>query len=156
MTSKTKFTLIVVGLLASLAINIFGLGLLAGHHFGPPGFIDGPPPAGPHGMLAHMERVLSPDDARIFGEEMRRGLPQPDKNPAMIASFKALHDALTAADFSPATFQQALQRVHDQHSEMDKGFVQAFTSAVTKISPEGRYRLAQALPDHPPSPEDDR
>jgi hypothetical protein len=147
-----KFVCVSAALAVSLGLNIFGLGVITGHHFGASGFIPGhempPSPMGaPQEMLAHMERVLPPGDVLPFDEQMRANLLFPnDKN--MASSFKAIRDALAAPNFSPDAFRQALQHVHDQREDMDKHFVEAFVKAVSKISPEGRLKLADALPDH--------
>jgi hypothetical protein len=154
-TSKT--TLTIAALLVSMAINIFALGLVLGHHVDG-GFSRGklPPLPPPLEMLAYMEQVLPPDDARLFDTEIHRDLPPPQDNPEAAAAFQAVRETLLAPDFSPVDFQRALERAHAQRALMDKDFTVALTKAVTLISPEGRRQLAGALPDHPPSFEEER
>jgi uncharacterized membrane protein len=135
--------------LASLAANIFLAGIMIGQmHFMPLGNY-GPHgmPLGPPGMLGDMEQSLGPADAKIFHETIMKNLPPPPDD--FRKDLDAVQKILTSADFDTEAFRQALQHIHDQHTQMDTVFVQALTKAVSQVSPEGRARLAEALAHYP-------
>ena len=132
-------------LVLSIATNCFLAGLFAGHR-APPAFLEhhmGPSLLGPPGVLQHLEEVLSPQDARLFRAAMMQ-LPPPDFTEVK-GAMEAVETVLRAKTFDPQAFQAALQHVHDQHVAMDTIFVQQFTKAVGKISPEGRSKLAEII-----------
>lgn len=157
-------------LAASVSLNFFLAGIAAtqflhgpspfGHrHSGPPG---------PAGMLADMTRHLNPVDAEILRSAFRsRGLDRPSGDPvgpgdqdSMERLMDNLRRTISARDFDPAAFKDALNKLHDKRRAEGDAISAALEEAVVTLSPEGREQLAAWLPQPgrhggppPPPPE---
>ena len=132
---------------ASLAINVF-LGAVILTHHGHPGFRP-PPPPNPAEMAARMADGLPPADAEILRQAFRAQESALSEAHRGIDSF---HDrvraALEAPVFDPQALTAALSDASRGHAAFDQAMTAAMVDAASRMSAEGRRRLASH--DGPP------
>ncbi len=130
---------------ASLCLNVFGIALLAVPMFahmahrppGPPGF---------DGFVARMARDLPPADAETLRTEMARERPWYEMGrDSLDESREALARAVSRDPFDQAETHSALQALQDRMRDSATRFDDSLVVAMTKLSPEGRVRLAETL-----------
>jgi uncharacterized membrane protein len=129
----------------SLALNIFlGAALLAHVVHGRPGPM---PPPDAAGILDDMARVLSPADAKILRQALAPGLAEIDKARRMERSLpQRLQQILGREPFDAEAFRKVLDETQAVRTLINA----TLPDALSHLSPEGRQRLADWRPPHPP------
>lgn len=141
-------------LLASLAVNIFLGAVMATHLLrsfdGPPRH-GGPPP--PDVMLERMTRDLPEADAKVMREVFGKRQGQIDAGMIQIRQLPdRLRGTLLAEPFDPAALAAIWQETHTAQRQFHEQLSAAFIEAATRMSPEGRRKLAEfrPVPEGPP------
>jgi len=138
MPSRRLLTALVV---ASLAVNLFLAGLLAGDWL--MGRY-GPPPFAPAINPSWMRHALGPDAERMVAPVMRRHMDEIREHiEATRRARRAVGAALTAEPFDRAALEDALARIRTQNAEAQAAFHGAFVDVADKLSPEQRAELAK-------------
>ncbi|WP_395016641.1 periplasmic heavy metal sensor [Dongia sp.] len=163
--SKAKWLIGVAAV--SLCVNLFGVGLIAGHRIYGPGFFG---PGGPDGPRRGMEAMIAgvPEDLRpMIKEKFEAAKPQFQ---AQRKEIKAARDKLAAAaeadPFDPAAFDQAFGDFQQAMSGMGSIAHQTIREILPQIPAEQRKQLVEKWskrwgsksgdgPDGPPSPPGD-
>jgi uncharacterized membrane protein len=128
--------LLVIGLLASLGLNMFFAGLTISH-------LRPPPPFDPLHMLSRLADQLPPTDAAILRQVLDSKAAEMREDEAHFRSFpQRLDAALLAEPFDPAALAAVFADGRGQESAMSAVMIEA----ATRMSPEGRHRLAMARP----------
>ncbi len=130
----------------SLCLNVFGLALLLVPLFirmanrlppGPPSF---------EGFVARMARDLPTADADILRIEMARERPWYEMGRDRLnESRTAVAQSVARDPFDPAAAHAALAELQNRMRESATRFDDSLVLAVTKLSPDGRARLAETL-----------
>jgi len=147
--SKAGNSLIMGIILVSVILNLFLVGLLAGivpglrhRHFGPMAL------GGYHGesMGQSLALYLEPQDATVFRaiwEPQRQALKQAHQK-----MHQAMADIATAFEQEPpdpTALRTALDHLAEARAETNGIVGQIIEAADTKLSPEGRHRLAELM-----------
>ena len=133
-------------LIASLAVNLLVLGLVAGAVIrGPDGFRA---PRGVDLALGPIVAALAPEDRDAIRAELRQRealqlRPRRDRD-ALIA---ALLLALRAEPFDPAATQAALNVPRDRALAVQQAVQQSLLARITAMTPAGRLAFADRLSD---------
>jgi len=119
----------------SLALNLFFVIVAARHYpWGRPRMM------APHEVMLNLKANLSPEDAAILQQsfaahqaEIEHGTQHfPDR----------IRAALAAEPFDPEALRAALDDGRALHQKMEESMASALVDAASKISPEGRVKLA--------------
>jgi len=143
--SGTGAKWLVGGAVLSLCINLFLVGLMAGH------WIYGPPPFGPGGPGGGsgrgMEAMINglPDDVRpVFKQEFGAAKPQFDAaRDQMHAARQKLEQAAEADPFDPAAFDQAFDDFQTAMGGMQKVAHQTIGKILPQLSAKQRHDLVE-------------
>ncbi len=145
---SSRTSLLAWTLLASVVLNLFLVGVLAGivpggrHHssFGPLQL------AAPYGdsLGGWVERHLDPPDAAIFQEALQAKMDHLKQSHAHV--HQAIKDVATIFEQDPAdlpALQAALDRLTQAKTELNTTVGAIIQNVYSKLSPEGRRRLAE-------------
>lgn len=131
-------------LVGSLALNMLAGGFVVAHTFRPP-----PPPPGPeHVVERFVDEVsarLSPADAAILRKALDDARP-------LFVRFRAareevvprLRTELMAEPFDPARLKVLFESIHTNDAALRKEFEARVADILSRLSPEGRLRLAES------------
>lgn len=143
---SNRLRLISLLLFASLAVNLFLGGLMAGRWF------DHPPhgPRPPHMERAEgsapgwMQRALGPEAAPILEEvwQARAADLEPIRE-ALDRSRDAVGDAMAAEPFDPQAYAAALQEMQDLRSRLYPIINDVMTEVVSRLTPEQRQHVVE-------------
>lgn len=130
-----------VFLAVSVALNLFLAGMMIAWHMRPPP----PPPPGPwfERMIQRMSADLPPADRAILQssyEARRQELDRMDKE--VQAAREKVSAAMRAQPYDPAALEAAMAAARDVREPVIETVEQAVAEAATKMSPEGRAKLA--------------
>jgi len=130
-----------VFLALSLALNLFLAGMMIAWHMRPPP----PPPPGPwfERMIQRMSAALPPADRDILqtSYQARKGeLDRMDKD--VQAARERVGAAMRAQPYDPVALEQAMAEARDVREPVVETIEQAVAEAASKMSPEGRMKLA--------------
>jgi uncharacterized membrane protein len=127
----------------SLALNIFlGAAMLTHLFHGRPGPM---PPPNAAVILDDMARVLSPADAQILRQSLAPGLAEMDKAHRLERTLpQRLQQILGREPFDAQAFRRELEQAQAARGIIDS----ALPDALSRLSPEGRQRLADWRPPH--------
>jgi uncharacterized membrane protein len=142
--SATKFDRTWLALSLSVVLNLFLLGLVAGHLLGGSGTreISMAPMAR---AVERAEAVLGPADAAAFRAALERDRPRYAGSAVQIAlARRALARQLVAEPFDPRAATQALAVWHTSWDRFVDDFSGPLIDALGAISPQGRRRLVDA------------
>ncbi len=127
----------------SLGLNVFAAALLAAPMLhprptpGPPSF---------NRAVARMSHDLPPDDAQVFREAMTREQPWYELGRQRLDEAREqVAKTVVQEPFDPAATQLALQGMQDRMREGAARFDESLVLALSRLSPEGRVRLAESL-----------
>jgi uncharacterized membrane protein len=127
----------------SLGLNVFATALLAAPMLHPR------PPPGPPSFNRAVDRMshdLPPDDAQAFREAMTQEQPWYELGRQRLEEAReAVANSITHEPFDPATAHLALQTMQDRMRETAARFDESLVLALSRLSPEGRTRLAESL-----------
>ena len=127
---------------ASVALNLFALGLLVTPHVWRPG---GPPP-GFDGIVERMSRHLPNADAARFRAVMERERPWYDISRRDLDEARARTAHLVEREpFDPEATRAALNQFQDRLREAARRFDDSLVVALADLSPEGRATLAESF-----------
>lgn len=149
--------------IASVALNLFLVGVIVGpmmgpHDggFGPEGRNNMPPPQGPSFMLEQAARDLLPEDAQkvraIFKEE-RQGFQTRHENLHNVVH--NLAEILRQDKPDITALHTAMKEAHAFGENMHASMDHALERVATEISPEGRKKIADVMERNakrPPAP----
>ncbi len=140
-----------IALVASLALNIFGIGFISGRVLNEPApEIEGPPkPGGPGGRpsfrMMHYADALPAERREEFREAFRERLP------AMRDGFQDMRRLrmemaalLGAEDFDREAVEAKFQELHALQQAQQDAFSAAFLDAFETLTPEERQMLREA------------
>lgn len=128
----------------STVLNLFLLGVIAGHFLG-----RGAPPEAPIAPMARAleraEAVLGPADAAAFRAALNRDGPRYAQSAEQVtAARRALARQIAAEPFDPRAASQALAVWRTSWDRFVGDFSGPLIDALSSISPEGRRRLIDA------------
>lgn len=135
-----------VALAASLALNLFLGGVVAGRLIGPPGHGPRGGPPSPERMIEDMAGALGPEDARVLRAEFA-AVPRPTLD--FDAAREPIARALRADPFDPDAFKAAIVHAEGLADQGKAAVLNAVVSAIGKMSIDGRRRLADWRPPGP-------
>ena len=130
---SNRLRLVSLLLFASLALNLFLGGLMAGR------LLDHAPP---HGPRPHMERAEREGAAPGW---MRRALG-PEAGPMLDETWRARGaeiEAMEAEPFAPQAYAAALQEMQDLRSRLYPIINEVMTEVVTRLTPEQRRQVVE-------------
>lgn len=131
-----------VALSLSTILNLFLLGLVAGHFLGGPRDVSLTPMAR---AAERAEAVLGPKDAAAFRAALDRGGPRYGQSAEQVAAARrALARQIAAEPFDPRATSQALAAWRTSWDRFVGDFSGPLIDALAAISPEGRRRLIDA------------
>lgn len=167
--SKAKWLIGVAAV--SLCVNLFGVGLIAGHRIYGPGFFGPGGPGGPGGPRGGMEAMIAgvPEELRpMIKEKFEAAKPQFQAQRQQIrAAREKLAAAAEADPFDPAAFDQAFADFQQAMSGMGSIAHQTIREVLPQIPAEQRKKLVEKWskrwgpkgggdgPDGPPPPPPD-
>lgn len=142
---------LIIALVASLALNIFGIGFISGRMLNEPevkaeGF---PKPGGPGGRepsfrMMHYADALPPERREEFREAFR------EKLPAMRDGFREMRtlrmemsELLGAEEFDRDAVEAKFQELHELQQAQHTAFSAAFLDAFETLTPEERQMLKE-------------
>jgi uncharacterized membrane protein len=128
----------------SVVLNLFLLGLIAGHLLGGGGAreVSITPIAR---AVERAEAVLGPTDAAAFRAALERGKPRYARSAEQVAAARrALARQLVTEPFDPRAASQALAVWHTSWDRFVDDFSGPLMDALGAISPQGRRRLVDA------------
>lgn len=147
--------LLPVLLLVSLAVNLLLIGAFLGRWAAPGG-----PPPGPGGgpMVGHMieevGRELSPPDRAILEDAYRAHAKAIDEDwEGHRAAFDAVRQAMRADPFDRAALERAMNAVAEKDAAERAAFAQTLLDASSRMSADGRRRIADWRPGPPGGPD---
>jgi uncharacterized membrane protein len=147
-----RLTIILRWLLpASLVLNVFLIFLCVAAILLPR--LRPPHDAHPHpgSILEDLTRNLSPADAQILRDTMSDSLQQMDQAHRAHATLpQRLQDILRREPFDKAAFKEQLVQTRQAEKAADAALDDALPNAIAKISADGRRKLAEWMPLHPP------
>jgi uncharacterized membrane protein len=144
MTTVTKFRWL---LPVSLVLNAFFGGILVGHLDRPHQFGPLPDPAG---IADRMADGLPPADAAVLRQAFASQAADLDRGHQAMDTFRRkIETLLSAPNFDPVAMKALLEGIRQAHEVEDAAMSAALIGAATKMSTEGRQRLAH-LPPGPP------
>ncbi len=137
---------LVGGAVVSLCINLFLIGLMAGHWFyGPPPFGPGGPGGGPGRGMEAMINGLPEDVRPVFKKEFGAAKPQFDAaRDQMRAARDKLEKAAQADPFDPAAFDQAFGDLQTAMDGMQKSAHDTIGKILPQLSATQRHDLVEA------------
>jgi uncharacterized membrane protein len=122
----------------SLALNLFFVILAVRHH----PFLH-PHPMNPRDVVAFLKANLSPADAAIMQQSFAaHAADLPDIERGRQDFPDRIRDALRAEPFDPDKLRAALIEARQSHQAMEDGLAAALVEAASRISAEGRAKLA--------------
>jgi uncharacterized membrane protein len=128
----------------STVLNLFLLGVIAGHFLGR----SGPPELAMTPMTRAVERaeaVLGPADAAAFRAALDRGGPRYAQSAEQVtAARRALAQQIAAEPFDPRATSQALAAWRTSWDRFVGDLSGPLIDALSSISPQGRRRLVDA------------
>jgi uncharacterized membrane protein len=133
---------LVGGAVVSLCINLFLIGLMAGHWFYGPPFGRGGPAGGPgHGMEAMINGL--PEDVRpVFKQEFGAAKPQFDAARDQVrAARDKVEKAAEADPFDPAAFDQAFSELQTAMDGIQKNAHETIGKILPQLSAKQRHDL---------------
>ncbi|MFH1805956.1 MAG: periplasmic heavy metal sensor [Pseudomonadota bacterium] len=153
-------------LYASLALNLFVGGVIAGNFFAGSGNIlpfgnngansarefrgpEGPP--APTEMLNHLRERLSPEGRVIFDAEMQGLIAELGPKRAVGERFRIMGQVLLSDDPTEQDIRAAFTDVERNINDEIKRVIQQLANVAVKLSPEDRYQLAINTPPPPMS-----
>lgn len=134
-----------VALTASLAVNLFVLGLVVGG----PLFRGAPPPDAP--VLGDRAlptpraiiRALGPERGRALLQEVRRQLDgMPERIREVRAARRAVAEAMRRDPYDPDAVRAAFARLRRAHSEVAEALQEPLVAALGRLSAQERAQLA--------------
>ncbi len=135
--------------MASIALNLFLVGVLVGPMLGPDRDGDRMMPREPRGpgfMLERMTRDLPEQDAQkvqaIFEEERKNGK---DHHAHMRDMMKRLAAVLKQEKPDQEALRKAMDEIHAFGEGLHEGMSRAFERVATEVSFEGRQAIAKAM-----------
>jgi uncharacterized membrane protein len=135
---------LVAGVVVSLCLNLFLIGLMAGHFIYGPGFGRGGPGAGPrHGMEAMINGL--PEAVRpIFKEKFTAAKPQFDAARDQIrAARDKVAKAAEADPFDPAAYDAAFAELQTALNGVQKIAHQTIGEILPQIPADQRHKLVE-------------
>lgn len=143
---------LIIALVASLALNIFGIGFISGRILNEPSAkVEGPSkPGGPGGRMPsfrmmHYADALPPERREEFREAFR------EKLPAMRDGFQDMRrlrmemaELLGAEEFDREAVEAKFQELHALQQAQHDAFSAAFLDAFETLTPEERQMLREA------------
>lgn len=132
-------------LVGSLALNMLAGGFVVAHSFRPPP----PPPGGPDQMLERfvddVSQRLSPADAAVLRKALDDARPLFVRIRVSREEFiPRLRTALMAQPFDAAGLKTLFDRVHANDAALRSEIEARFVDTLSRLSPEGRLRLAES------------
>jgi uncharacterized membrane protein len=136
---------LVGGAVLSLCINLFLVGLMAGHWFYGPPFGPGGPGGGPGRGMEAMINGLPEDVRPVFKQEFGAAKPQFDAaRDQMRAARDKVEKAAEADPFDPAAFDQAFAELQTAMDGMQASAHQTIGKILPQLSAKQRHDLVEA------------
>lgn len=130
--------------LASLALNVFLLGLLAALYLGPLLTDDGRPDRSAAGRIERIAANLPPADAEVLRAEFRTKAATIDAARDKIeAAQEVVRQRLRAEPFDPGALRAAMGEARAARQSFFSGLNDVVTAAATRMSTDGRDKLAE-------------
>ncbi|MEQ8817799.1 MAG: periplasmic heavy metal sensor [Thalassobaculum sp.] len=145
---SNRLRLVSLLLFASLALNLFLGGLMAGR------LLDHPPPHGPRPHMERaeregaapgwMRRALGPEAGPMLDETWRSRAAEIEPiREALDRSRDAVGAAMEAEPFDPQAYAVALQEMQDLRSRLYPIINEVMTEVVTRLTPEQRRQVVE-------------
>jgi uncharacterized membrane protein len=139
---------LVGGAVVSLCVNLFLVGLMAGHWiYGPPRFGPGGPMGGPGGSGHGMEAMINglPEDVRpVFKQEFGAAKPQFDAARDQVRAARAKVEQAAEADpFDPAAFDQAFDELQTAMDGIQKVAHETISKILPQLPAKQRHDLVE-------------
>lgn len=134
-------------LAGSLALNVFLATVIGVHRWGrPPGS-----PPDPARVAEEIAATLPPADADILRAAFAKHRARLEAaHKAMRGMPRRVHDALTADTFDEARLRGAFDAGSRARQQMDDAIADVVAAAAKRMSTEGRHKMAEWRPSHPP------
>jgi len=124
----------------SLALNLFFVVVAVRHN----PFLH-PRPPGPRDVIGFLKANLSPEDAAIVQQSFSAHIAAQTEAERETQRYPdSIRKALTAVPFEPDALRAALAEGRSRHEKMEESMADAFVEAASKISQDGRNKLAES------------